>query len=163
MDEERLLDGNVTVTWTGAYVRVWHRQNASDLEELRLILTTIDGALQANATGYLLFDSRDVDYTPGDVQQGIWDWLAAHDKLVRIATLVESEALAVSVNMNGLGKRIPIRASTTRSAPPSGSRADAGCAERGRVLTAGLSGLDFRGESPLRGSAGAARRSRARE
>lgn len=110
MSEQRLLDGDVTVRWTGTYVRVWHRKNASNLEELEVVLTGIEDGLRANESGYLLFDSRDVEYTPGDVQQGIWDWLASHPTLVRVATLVESEALAVSVNMNGLGRRIPIRA-----------------------------------------------------
>ena len=47
--------------------------------------------------------------TPKDVGARIWSWLSDHPELARVATLVNSEELADSINMGGVGNDVRIR------------------------------------------------------
>jgi hypothetical protein len=105
-----LLDGDLTISPMDGYLRIWHRRPARTREELRLILSTIDGELGAHGLTRLVFDSRESKYEAGDVQQDMWAWLTGHRELTRVATLVQSELLATSVNMTGLSKGVKIKA-----------------------------------------------------
>jgi hypothetical protein len=104
-----VLAGQVKIHTEPTHVFVWHGRAAKDLDELRLVLDAIDRALAESGRRRLLFDSRDSDYTPPDVQKALWAWLD-EAPLDRIATLVRSENLAVSVRMTGISMGIRIRA-----------------------------------------------------
>lgn len=105
-----LLDGDLTITPMGGYLRIWHRRPARTRDELHQILSTIDGELATRKMTRLVFDSRESKYEAGDVQTDMWAWLTSHPTLTRVATLVESELLATSVNMTGLSKGVKIKA-----------------------------------------------------
>ena len=92
------------------YVHVWHRRAANDIAELDDVLAQIDAALRASDCKALMFDSRESEYRGGDVQDRMWAWITGHPFVTRIATLVESERLATSVNMTGLTVGLKIRA-----------------------------------------------------
>ncbi len=89
---------------------VWHRRAAKDVAELELVLTAIDEALEGRDLRAVVFDSRESAYQGGEVQQRMWAWIESHPRLRKIATLVESERLATSVNMTGLSKGVKIKA-----------------------------------------------------
>ena len=55
-------------------------------------------------------DAGDDDMIPEDVQAAIWSWLQAHGQLKRVAALVQSSSLAVSLRMQGIAKGVRIRA-----------------------------------------------------
>jgi hypothetical protein len=105
-----LLDGDLTITPMGGYLRIWHRRPARTRDELHQILSTIDRELASRKMTRLVFDSRESKYEAGDVQTDMWAWLTGHRELTRVATLVESELLATSVNMTGLSKGVKIKA-----------------------------------------------------
>lgn len=104
------LDGELTISPRSGYVRVWHRRSARDLAELEPVLKAMEAALLENGTTCLLFDSREANYQEGEVQARMWSWLQGCDLVKRVATLVESPMLAISVNMTGMTKGVSIKA-----------------------------------------------------
>lgn len=111
----RLLDGDVEIRPFDGFLEVWHRRAASDVAEMDVIIDAIETALSDHDVRRVMFDSRESEYTPSDVQQRIWDWLQAGEGFERVATLVESELLAVSVRMTGMGKGVKIKAFAERT------------------------------------------------
>lgn len=108
--ERTLLDGDVRIEPRDGYLFVWHRRAAENLAELEHILSELDVALEADDLTAIMFDSRQANYTEGEVQSRMWSWLEGHPRLRQVATLVESPRLAVSVQMTGMSRRVKIRA-----------------------------------------------------
>ena len=108
-----LLSGEARISFhsgpKGGFVRVWHGRAANNLAELDEVMKGVDAALEESGSRAVLFDSRESGYTPQDVQDALWGWLE-RSELRRVATLVQSENLAVSVRMTGLVRKVPIRA-----------------------------------------------------
>ena len=94
----------------GGFLRAWHKRSARDLDEAQAVCEAIDRALRDWKMNKIVFDSRDADTSPKDVGDHIWNWLATHEGIAGVATLVESEALAIAINMGGVGKGVRIRA-----------------------------------------------------
>jgi hypothetical protein len=107
--KSELLDGQASVESREGYVHVWHGRAARDVEEWEGLRVVVEGELPERGAR-LLFDSRDSDQTPSDVQAAIWNWLQTCSSLERVATLVQSSNLAVSVRMQGIAKGVRIRA-----------------------------------------------------
>jgi hypothetical protein len=99
----------------GDVLCVWHGRSAKTVDEARGVLDAIDRALHMYALDLLLFDSRDADETPQEVQAVIWEWLQ-RAKLKRMATLIRSDMKAVSLRMAALGKRLKIGTFADRDA-----------------------------------------------
>ena len=106
----RLLGGECELRVLPKYLRVWHGRSASNLEELMEVLDAIDQALETHGVSRVMFDSRDADYSEGEVQSRMWAWLTGHPVLDRVATLVQSPRLAVSVGLTGMSKGVKIKA-----------------------------------------------------
>jgi hypothetical protein len=111
----RLLDGDLEIRPHQGFLEVWHRRAAKDVAEMDFIIDAIESALDSHGVRRLMFDSRESEYTPSEVQQRIWEWLQAGKGFERVATLVEAELLAVSVRMTGMGKGVKIKAFADRA------------------------------------------------
>ena len=103
-----LLNGDAKVEQRDGYVRFWHGRPAANLEEWGVLRAAID-ALLPEEGGCLVIDSRDSDYTPQDVQAAIWAWLEG-SSMKRVAALVQSESLAVSLRMRSIAKGVQLKA-----------------------------------------------------
>lgn len=103
------LQGGVEIELAAGYVRVWHGRSARNVAEVEEVIACIDGALADARARRLLMDSRDSDRTPAEVQSRLWTWLEQAE-LQRVATLIRNEMLGVSVQMQGLSRRVKVRA-----------------------------------------------------
>lgn len=105
----KLLGGQLTIEPRENYLFIWHGRAARDAQELKPVLRGMAQMLMHNHVQRILFDSRDSDYTPPEVQTLLWNWLE-NAQLEKVGTLVESKNLAVSLRMTGLSKKIVMRA-----------------------------------------------------
>ena len=104
-----VLDGDVTIEHRGDYLHVYHARSARDLAELDEVIKALEAALAETGVTLILFDSRDSDTTPDDVGARLWEWL--HEGPVsRVATLIKSEMLQISVQLKGLAQNVRLRA-----------------------------------------------------
>ena len=114
MLERELLDGGLKIYLRDGFVEVWHSKAAKTVEETDAIMGAIDEVLEKTGQSLLLFDSRESERTPPEVGKRIWAWLEGNPRLRRVATLLESENLAVSVRMSGIAHAVKIKAFHTR-------------------------------------------------
>lgn len=105
----KLLGGQLIIEPREKYLFIWHGRAARDAQELKPVLRGMDQMLIHNHVKRILFDSRDSNYTPPEVQTLLWNWLE-NAKLEKVGTLVDSKNLAVSLRMTGLSKKIVMRA-----------------------------------------------------
>jgi len=104
------MDGDCELRVEAQFLRVWHGRSASSLDELLEVLDAIDATLASRSLTRVMFDSRDAEYTEGEVQSRMWAWLTEHLVLDRVATLVTSPRLAVSVGLTGMSRGVKIKA-----------------------------------------------------
>lgn len=109
MSEDGDIANALRIETTGGVVSVWHARSARNLSEADAILEAIDAALKTTGIPYLLFDSRDADRTPPEIQERIWGWLTEHRSLRRVATVMHSKDLAQNVRETGVGRGIRIK------------------------------------------------------
>ena len=93
----------------GGIVHVWHGRSAQNVEEGREVLRAIDRELRRTGIQMLLFDSRDSDRTPPEVQKLIWNWLSNHTGIRRVATVMESKDLAGNVRVTGVERGVRLK------------------------------------------------------
>jgi hypothetical protein len=107
-----MLDGSIDfleVKVSGGVVAVWHGRSAANVEEGATVLAAIDAALARSGVEVLMFDSRDADRTPPEVQAQIWDWLTRHTGIRKVATLMHSKDLAKMVRVNAVGNGVRLK------------------------------------------------------
>ncbi|MCH2110197.1 MAG: hypothetical protein MK135_12785 [Polyangiaceae bacterium] len=107
--EMDLLEGEMQLEARDGYLLVTHRRSARSLQELDHVLQAIDRLLRLKELDALLFDSRQSDYTPPDIQTALWAWLKKR-RFRKVAVLVKSSNLAVSLRMTGLSEGVNMRA-----------------------------------------------------
>lgn len=90
-------------------VTVWHSRSAADADEATEVLGAIDGALEQSGIELLIFDSRDADRTPPEVQEAIWNWLVGHSGIRKVATLMHSRDLAKKVRVTAVGSGLLLK------------------------------------------------------
>ena len=90
-------------------VGVWHQRSAQNAEEAHAVLAAIDAALTESGIELLMFDSRDADRTPPEVQEIIWSWLVGHVGIRKVATLMHSRDLAKKVRVTAVGSGLLLK------------------------------------------------------
>ena len=90
-------------------VGVWHERSARDAGEAQAVLDAIDAALAESGIELLMFDSREADRTPPEVQEIIWSWLVAHVGIRKVATLMHSRDLAKKVRVTAVGSGLLLK------------------------------------------------------
>jgi hypothetical protein len=90
-------------------VGVWHGRSASDASEAAAVLGAIDAALEESGIELLMFDSREADRTPPEVQEAIWNWLVGHSGIRKVATLMHSRDLAKKVRVTAVGSGLLLK------------------------------------------------------
>lgn len=108
-DVRTALSGDLEIRRHDGYLRVWHGRAAKTVDEVEVVIAAIEEEMATTGFRDLLFDSRDSDRTPEDVQARLWAWLQ-NAGLRRVATLIRSEMLGVSVQMQGLTRSVRLRA-----------------------------------------------------
>ena len=73
------------------------------------MLDAIDAALTNSGIELLMFDSRDADRTPPEVQEIIWSWLVGHSGIRKVATLMHSRDLAKKVRVTAVGSGLLLK------------------------------------------------------
>ena len=106
----REVEGFFRIEISGGIVSCWHGRSAQSVAEVNQVLSSIDDALDESGISLLLFDSREADRTPEEVQGRIWSWLTNASNIRKVATVMKSEMLATSVRMTGIGKGVRIKA-----------------------------------------------------
>lgn len=104
-----MLGGDVQLEGRGDYLFVTHGRSAHSVEELEEVIEAIESGLTGEGTRRLLFDSRGADRTSDEVQERLWTWLESAG-LERVATLVTSDMLSISLKMTGLARGVKLRA-----------------------------------------------------
>ena len=99
----------MTIEVCDGFVHVSHSRSARDMSEVEEVIEKIDAALDQCSQRRLVFDSRRSDRTPDEIQVRLWNWLVA-SRPERVATVVTSDMLAVSLKMTGLSKGVKLRA-----------------------------------------------------
>lgn len=115
MEDSENISRRTKIRIATDFVHVWHQRAAQNEAELREVISTLERALRRSRRRKILFDSRDSDVTPPDIQSLFWEWLEGA-KLQKIATLVTSKNLAVSVRMTGVSRGVNLRAFDSESA-----------------------------------------------
>jgi len=90
-------------------VFVSHGRSAHSIEELEQVIRALESGLASEGARRLMFDSRGADRTSDEVQERLWAWLESAG-LDRVATLVSSDMLSISLKMTGLARGVKLRA-----------------------------------------------------
>ena len=102
--------GTLRIEVGGGVVKVWHGRSARNRAETNTVLGAIDRALEESEIGLLLFDSRDADRTPAEVQDRIWQWLSRSTHIRKVATLLHCKELAANARATAIGHGVLLRA-----------------------------------------------------
>lgn len=80
-----------------------------DVAELEGFLAAITGEIARSNLRKAMFDNR-ATTAPGEaLRERVWTWLAGSG-LLAVAVVLESEMAAIRLNMDALGRRLPLRA-----------------------------------------------------
>lgn len=87
---------------------------AADLEQAAAFEAEVESRLAtlagAASQGKVLFDNRKTEPPPEAVRKKLHAWLTTAGRFGAAALLLESEMLALSINMEAMSQRLPIKA-----------------------------------------------------
>ncbi len=105
-----LLDGKVRIQVLEGALQVHMGRSAQDMGELDAVRTRTEQMLAEHALAHVLFDVSKADRSPPEVRDAIWQWLSTSQIFQAVAFVVESEMLAVTINMKGVQTGVTMRA-----------------------------------------------------
>ncbi len=82
----------------------------ADIEEVRHFQQSVQREMSRLRTGHVLFDNRETSAVSVEVSEALNEWVQDAELFKRVALLLNSELMVVSINMGALAKRIAVRA-----------------------------------------------------
>ncbi|MEM1413911.1 MAG: hypothetical protein AAGH15_03380 [Myxococcota bacterium] len=86
-----------------------HARGAASLDEMEAVLVAFDALLERTGAGLLLLDVRRVVETVPAVQERLWEWMAGHPRLLRVAALMESREDGRNMRTDGAERGVRLR------------------------------------------------------
>src|SRR5438128_2604879 len=100
----------------GDTMLVWQRGAPSSLEALHAFQQDLDRARTSVGIHRALFDNRQTTVTPDELRDDMLAWVCETGRFDAVAVVLQSDMLAVRLNMDAIAHRVRMRAFDSVSA-----------------------------------------------